>query len=623
MISPTKRRLLACILRHRGHFSSVLVLTALFAVVSGLSLGSVVPFIDLLFSRGGSHPPVLPPDAGVFDTFRYQIQQVAWDWLDPTDPVAALGKICLFLVVAFLVKGLLGFFLAVEAVKLEEKVLVDLRNDLFHHMQRLSLRWFAGRRSGELLSRATDDIGVVRKAVSSVVRSLVRDSFLALVYLTLVFIASWRLALLCLLVLPLLAGIIGAIGRSIRRRSARAQQQMADLASVFAENIAGIRVVKAFGGEGFMRRRFATQAQLYLKTITRLRTISATAGPVAEWIGAVGAVVILWAGGRQVLQGGDLSSTWFILFLGSMVSLMQPVRSLSQIHTHLQEGDAAAARVFDVLDTEPTVQDRSDARPVDTFERDLVFDRVSFEYDAEIPVLHEVSFRIAKGDVLALVGPSGSGKSTLVDMIPRFHDPESGRILLDGVDLRDLRTTELRGLLGIVAQETFLFHDTIAANIAFPDDHPDQARVEEAARAANAHDFVMKTPGGYETLVGERGVRLSGGERQRLAIARALYRNPPLLILDEATSALDSESESLVQEAIQRLMKGRTAVVIAHRLSTIRDASRILVLEKGRVVEEGTHDELLRRRGLYARLCEHQFGLALSSGSASILRTPA
>jgi subfamily B ATP-binding cassette protein MsbA len=337
---------------------------------------------------------------------------------------------------------------------------------------------------------------------------------------------------------------------------------------------------------------------------------------VAELLGAAGAAIVLWVGGQEVLSGAGLSASWFVIFLAALVSLMQPLRSISQINTHLEEGDAAAARIFEILDTEPRVRERSGAADPGHFREAIRFEGVSFEYDPDAPVLHDVDVEIRRGEVVALVGPSGAGKSTLVDMIPRFHDPTSGRVTLDGRDLRDVTVAGLRRLLGTVTQETILFHDTIRANIAFADPEPDEERVVAAAKAANAHEFIAATTGGYDTRIGDRGVRLSGGERQRLAIARAIYRDPEILVFDEATSSLDSESEAKVQEAIDRLMEGRTAVVIAHRLSTVRHADQILVMEGGRVVERGTHDELIAARGTYARLCERQFGLAAGAPAA-------
>jgi subfamily B ATP-binding cassette protein MsbA len=614
MISDAKIRLLRRVMRHGRLLAVVFAFTFLYALVSGVSLGMILPFVDLLFSGQEPGPPPLSETAGVLERLRHDIQGAAVAWFFAGEPRDALGRICGFLVAAFAVKGIFGFLLAVFSVTLEERVLKDLRDDLFVHLQGLSMRWFSGRRAGELLSRATNDVAVVRKAVSSLYRSLPRDVLLVIVYLGIVFLASWRLALLCLIVFPLLAAIIALIGRRIRRHSSRAQAHMGDLSSVFQETIGGIRVVKAFGGEDFSARRFLRVTETYLRSIVRLRRIASLASPTAEMMGAVGAVIVLWAGGNQVLGGTGLSATWFVIFLAAMVSLMQPVRGLTQIHTHLQEGDAAAARVFEILDTPPRIRDREGARTFEGLRDAIRFENVSFEYDPDLPVIHGVDLVIGRGEVVALVGPSGAGKSTLVDLIARFHDPDSGRVTMDGVDLRDLRIDSLRRRLGIVTQETILFHDTIQANIAYADPDPDESRVIAAARAANAHEFIEAGPQGYHTVIGDRGLRLSGGERQRLSIARAIYRNPEILIFDEATSSLDSESESKVQEAIDRLMQGRTTVVIAHRLSTIRHADRIAVLERGRVVEIGTHDELLVRGGLYARLCERQFAVPLAPG---------
>jgi subfamily B ATP-binding cassette protein MsbA len=429
---------------------------------------------------------------------------------------------------------------------------------------------------------------------------------------------------------------------------------MADVTSVLQESISGIRVVKAFAMEEFEIRKFHRVAKDYFKALLRITRVNKLAGPLTEFLGAIVGVALLWFGGQQVLAGQGLSPGQFIFFLLAIFSVMQPVKELSSINNRLQEAVAAGNRIFEMLDLAPEVESLPGAKKIERFERGIRFENVSFAYenDPDFPpitrsmkvedfrnkeinkgharrqasadrrppadarggkkseptaVLCNISFEVKKGEILALVGPSGAGKSTLVDLLPRFYDPQRGRILLDDLDLREIEVKSLRGLMGIVTQETILFHDTVRNNIAYGLQGVSEERLIQAAQAANAHRFITELPRGYETVIGERGVKLSGGQRQRIAIARALLKNPPILILDEATSALDSESEMLVQQAIERLMVNRTSFVIAHRLSTILHAHQIIVLDKGRIAQHGTHEQLLAQKGIYQRLYKMQF----------------
>jgi subfamily B ATP-binding cassette protein MsbA len=394
----------------------------------------------------------------------------------------------------------------------------------------------------------------------------------------------------------------------MRKRSNQAQERMADVTSRLHETIVGARVVKAFGMEAYETSRFAEANQRFFRAFVHLRRVSAAARPVSEYAIVVVAVAMLWFGGREIFEGRGLAPQQFVLFVTALLSTISPLKSLSEVNSNVQQGVSAAQRVFDLLDTKATVDDRAGAVTLAPLRDAVRYENVDFAYQPGQPVLEGVSFTIGRGEVVALVGSSGAGKSTAMDLLARFHDPVGGRVTLDGVDLRDATLASLRGQMGIVTQETILFHDTVRANIAYGLSDVDEARIEGAARAAFAHDFILDLPRRYDTVIGERGSRLSGGQRQRIAIARAILKDPPILILDEATSALDSESERLVQEALSNLMKGRTALVIAHRLATVRGADRIIVLDGGEVSETGTHDELLRRAGgLYSRLYELQF----------------
>jgi subfamily B ATP-binding cassette protein MsbA len=429
---------------------------------------------------------------------------------------------------------------------------------------------------------------------------------------TVVFLVSlsWRLTLISLVVVPVLVLVMQPLLRKLRKGNRRRGNQHGEMTSVVQETVGGIRLVKAFAAEGYEERRFLDASNLYARSTVRLTRLSLLAPPVTEILGTGIAILVLWIGARQVLVERSLSGADLIAFLVSVLRLLQPLKQLTALPATAQSSLASAERLFEILDTPAEYEQDRGTRTTSSFEGTLVMEDVGFAYEPEAaPVLQHISFRAGRGDVIALVGSSGAGKTTLADLIPRFYEPTSGRILLDGVDTRELTLQSLRSIVGVVSQDTVLFHDTVRNNIAYgaPDRYTD-AQVEAAARAANAHDFIAALPDGYLTVLGERGTRLSGGQRQRLAIARALLADPPILVLDEATSALDTESERLVQDAIDRLLAGRTVFVIAHRLSTIQHATQILVLDRGHVVERGTHDELLAMRGVYHRLHALQFG---------------
>jgi subfamily B ATP-binding cassette protein MsbA len=506
----------------------------------------------------------------------------------------------------FLAKNLTQYVSRILTFYVAQRVIKDMRDALFRQYTRLPLGFFHRYRAGELISRATNDVQIANKCVNVSFTNLIRDPILIVAYLGLCLYISWQLTLLALLVLPLSIGVIVQIGKRLRRYSFRQQEQLANLTSVLHETVYGIRVVKAFVTETAENRRFLRESERHFAALFKIARMERLSSPLSEMLSASVGLFILWYGGRQVLVEGELSASLFLTFMFSLFSMVKPIKELGKVNNALQEGVAAAERIFAILDQPPEVADHA-GRRLPAVQGAVEFRNVSFGYDPDEPVLRDIDLRVAPGEVVALVGSSGAGKSTLVDLIPRFYDPDLGQILIDGQDVREFSLESLRRAMGIVTQEVILFNDTIAANIAYglPDSEP--GAIQAAARAANAHDFIMQTPRGYDTWIGDRGTRLSGGQRQRLSIARAILKNPPILILDEATSALDTESEQLVQEAIDRLVHDRTTFVIAHRLSTIQNAHRIFVLRRGRIVESGNHDELLAAGGHYADLYHLQF----------------
>ncbi len=617
------RRLLTYLLPYRNTLAAAVACMAVFAGASGLSIGLFSPFLQILFAKPGAvmggglstappaGAPQLPAMSGTWGSLaRWPefLRAPLEGFLFDRTPIEALARLCILILVAFVVKNLADYGQSFLMTKVEQAVVRDLRNALYRHLHRLPLAFFHGERTGILASRIVNDVQFVRGALAACISNVIKESLILLVALFWVFWASWKLALVSLLILPPCVGLIVWIGRRMRSRSETMQERMADLQGVLHETIANVRVVKAFHAEDFETRRFGHENDRFYRSFLRLRRLGVASGPLAELAMVVIAVGVLWYGGQQIFVQNSLEPHNFFLFVVALLTMMSPLKRLSNVNSVVQEGLAAADRIFRLLDTPATVADRPGAKPVTGFKEALRLEHVDFRYAEGSPlVLDGIDLSIRHGETLALVGPSGAGKSTLVDLLARFYDPTGGRVTLDGEDLRDLRLNDVRRLYGIVPQETILFHDTVARNIAYGRDDVELSAIEAAARAANAHAYVSRLGTGYETVIGERGVKLSGGERQRLALARAVLKDPAILILDEATSSLDSESEALVQDAFERLRAGRTAVVIAHRLSTVQRADRIVVLEKGKIVDQGTHAELLGRGGLYRRLHDLQF----------------
>jgi len=518
-----------------------------------------------------------------------------------------IWRICVVFFFIYLIKNVAGYLAAVLMTYVGQRIIKNLRDTLFLKLTRLPLSFFHRYRAGELISRVTNDVQIANKCVNVSFTNLVRDPILILAFLIVAVIISWRLTLLAAAVLPLTLLVVVQIGKKLRKYSHRQQEKLANLTSILQETVYGIRVVKAFAMEAFAGRKFLRESERLFRDIFKIARMQQLSSPLTEQLSTVAGLFILWYGGNRVLTGEELEPGMFILFFVCIFSLIHPIKELSQVNNAIQEGMAAADRIFLVLDAEPEVGPEAGLAEPAGIRGTVEFQGVSFGYLPGDPVLRDIDLRVEPGEVVALVGSSGAGKSTLVDLIPRFYEPQAGRILIDGRDIREMRLQSLRQAMGIVTQEVILFNDTVRANIAYGLEGVPGEAIEAAARAANAHDFILQLPEGYDTYIGDRGVKLSGGERQRISIARAVLKNPPILIFDEATSALDTESEQLVQEAIDRLVRDRTTFVIAHRLSTIQNADRIYVLQDGRIVQMGSHRELLAAGGLYRDLYELQF----------------
>ena len=521
--------------------------------------------------------------------------------------IESLKVLCYTLIGSFLIKNIFLYIKNISLTYIQFNLIKKLRAQLYSHLQSLSLSFFDKRQTGELSSIVINDVSNMRVAFGTSFHKLFVEPINILVFISLLFIINLKLAFLSIVIVPITGVVVVVIGKSIRRRSRRTAEKIARIMGIMSENLNSIRIIKSFAMEAFEINRFKQEQERHYTLDLRQAKLRLISSPVTEMIGAFIAVVLLWIGGHDVLVSNDMTSEDFIRFILILFSVLQPIRSLSKVGINLQNGFASADRVFNVLDTVPAIVSKPNAIKIKDVKGEITFNNVGFNYDGTDSILKDISFTMKKGTVTALVGASGAGKSTIADLIPRFYDVINGQIEIDGNDIRDLEINSLRRMMGIVSQETILFNDTIGANIKYGLLSVTDDQLKKAAKNANAYDFISKQPNGFETVIGEKGVRLSGGQRQRIAIARAILKNPSILILDEATSSLDTESEFKVQKAIDNLMADRTVLVIAHRLSTVESADKIIVMEDGEIADFGSHQDLLKKDGVYTRLYKKQF----------------
>ena len=608
-MSSYKNRAFSYIKPYKSSFVTAIIFNLLYALFNIIALAFMMPILSVLFGEDKKHITSKPIYSGHLVDLKQFFSEYSGYYMNQLSqtegPVYVLAISCVVFIVAFLFRNIFSFLSETCLVDLRSGVTRDLRVDIHNKIIDLPVAYFTEKRKGDMINRISSDVNEVESNILNSFVELVRSPIMIIVFVTFLFTISYQLTIFAILVFPIMGTIISLIGKSLKKAAEHAQDELSNIIAYVDETLTSLKIIKIFNAEDQVKGRFDTSINLYRKYLQKVMKKRALASPTSEFLGAITIGLIVFFGGKLSLEGNGLSGSEFIFYIATFYTLLDPIKRFSKALSDVQKGEVSAKRIFDVLDSDVSIKDLPNAKGIDAFEDKIEFRNVTFGYGKH-NVIENFNLTINKGETVALVGQSGSGKSTLANLITRFWDVKSGEILIDGIDIKHVKLNDYRTLFGLVTQDSILFNDTIFNNIALGDKNPSQEKVEHAAQIANAEEFIVKMPEKYQESVGEGGGKLSGGQKQRLSIARAVYKNPPIMVLDEATSALDTKSEKLVQGALNNMMQNRTSLVIAHRLSTIQQADKIVVMDAGKIIEQGSHTSLIEKNGVYANLVNMQ-----------------